>query len=254
MTVADQRAPKNRLLSALSAGAFGALAPHLERVQLELHQMLARQGERFTHVYFPEGAIISLVNRMTDGGGVEVGTIGNEGMAGLPAYLGAAATESETFCQLAGPAIRLPVPALIDASAMQPELRNLLNRYTQAYLSQIAQSAACNRLHDIERRCARWLLMAHDRVNRAAVFPLKQQFLAEMLGVRRAGVTVAARALQDAGLISYRRGVIRMLDREGLEAASCECYATVRRTFDRLVSEATADGSRSHHNVRKRTQ
>jgi CRP-like cAMP-binding protein len=221
----------------MSEGDFDALAPHLELVDLELHQMLARQGERFTHAYFPEGAIISLVNRMADGGGVEVGTIGNEGMAGLPAYLGAEATESETFCQVAGPAVRVPVPALVEASAEHPSLRQLLNRYTQAYLSQIAQSAACNRLHDIERRCARWLLMTHDRVNRAKVFPLKQEFLAEMLGVRRAGVTVAAGALQEAGIIQYRRGAIRVLDREGLERAACECYAVVRQSFDRLIPE-----------------
>jgi CRP-like cAMP-binding protein len=219
----------------MNAADFDAIAPHLERAPLELHQMLARQGERFTHAYFPEGAIISLVNRMADGEGVEVGTIGIEGMAGLPAYLGAEATESETFCQLAGPAIRLPVEVLVDAAAKHPSLRQFLNRYTQAYLSQIAQSAACNRLHSIERRCARWLLMTHDRVGRAPMFPLKQEFLAEMLGVRRAGVTVAAGALQEEGIIKYRRGSIRVLDREGLEAAACECYAAVRQTFDRLL-------------------
>jgi CRP-like cAMP-binding protein len=241
MTNTDERTSKNRLLSTMRASDFDALAPHLELVELQLHEMLARQGERFTHVYFPEGAIISLLNRMADGDGVEVGTIGNEGMAGLPAYLGVEATESETFCQVVGPAIRLPVSILVDAAERQPSLRQLLNRYTQAYLSQIAQSAACNRLHNIERRCARWLLMTHDRVNRAEEFPLKQQFLAEMLGVRRAGVTVAAGALQDAGLIAYRRGIIRVLDREGLEAAACECYSIVRQRFDQLIPVTSSE-------------
>jgi CRP-like cAMP-binding protein len=231
----DNGAPSNRLLAALSARSLAALAPHLERVQLHAPDMLANEGQPFTHAYFPQGAIISLVNRMKDGGGVEVGTVGNEGMAGLAAYLDANAAESETFCQVPGPAIRIPVGILIDAASKRREIRTLLNRYAHAYLTQVAQSAACNRLHGIERRCARWLLMTHDRVGRADTFPLKQQFLAEMLGVRRAGVTVAAGALQEAGLIRYRRGVIRVLDRAGLEAASCECYAVVRRNFDRLA-------------------
>jgi CRP-like cAMP-binding protein len=235
MTTTADLIPANQLLARLSADDLAALAPHLEPVHLDVLQFLAREGERVTHVVFPVSAIISLVNRMEDGGGVEVGTVGNEGMAGLPAYLEAEASESETFCQLAGEAIRLPAAVLVDAASRHPAIRRLLNRYTQAYMAQIAQSAACNRLHNIERRCARWLLMTHDRVNRAEVFPLKQQFLSEMLGVRRAGVSVAAGALQDAGLIQYRRGAIRVLDREGLEAASCECYATVRRHFDRLM-------------------
>jgi CRP-like cAMP-binding protein len=235
MTATDNGVPRNRLLSALDARDFAVLKPHLERVQLGTLEMLARQGERFTHAYFPEGAMISLVNRMADGGRVEVGTIGNEGMAGLPAFLETDIAESETFCQVPGPAIRVPVEVLVQAARERPAIRHLLNRYTQAYLSQVAQSAACNRLHGIEHRCARWLLMTHDRVNRAEEFPLKQQFLAEMLGVRRAGVTVAAGALQDAGLIAYRRGIIRVLDREGLEAAACECYSIVRQRFDRLI-------------------
>jgi CRP-like cAMP-binding protein len=243
MTVAGNGVPRNGLLAALRPTDFSALRPHLERVQLDTTHMLARQGERFTHVYFPEAAIISLVNRMADGDGVEVGTIGNEGMAGLPVFLGTDVAESETFCQVPGPAIRLPAAVLGEAVQERPAIRHLLNRYTHAYLSQVAQSAACNRLHGIERRCARWLLMTHDRVNQAAEFPLKQQFLAEMLGVRRAGVTVAAKALRDSGLIGYRRGMIRVLERGGLEAASCECYALVRRSFDNLIPDVTETGN-----------
>jgi CRP-like cAMP-binding protein len=231
----DTDKAQNRLLAALSARSFSALAPDMERVQLDAPYLIAHEGEPFTHAYFPENAIISLVNRMSDGAGVEVGTIGNEGMAGLAAYLDANAAESETFCQVPGQAIRVPVDVLTKVASKRAEIRTLLNRYAHAYLTQVAQSAACNRLHGIERRCARWLLMTHDRVGRVDAFQLKQQFLAEMLGVRRAGVTVAAGALQEAGLIRYRRGVIRVLDRAGLEAASCECYTIVRRNFDRLV-------------------
>ena len=244
-------APGNRLLAALTASDYGALVPLLERVELTDHQMLVRKGERFSHVYFPENSVISVVNRMEDGGGVEVGTIGNEGMAGLAGYLETESTEGEIFCQVPGVALRLPVAELLEAALRRPRLRRAINWYTQAYMAQVAQCVACNRLHGLERRCARWLLMTHDRVNRADVFPLKQVFIAEMLGVRRAGVTVAAGALQSAGLINYRRGVIRVLDREGLEAAACECYAIIRHTFDRPMTADAKDENRG--GVRKRT-
>ena len=224
----------NRLLAALPPDDAAWLAPHLERVALEIGQVLAAPGEPYTHVYFPETAVVSVVNRMADGAGVEVGTIGNEGLMGLAVYLDAGASESQTFCQLPGPALRVPAAAVTEAAA-RPGVRRLFNRYTQAYLTQVAQGAACNRLHHLEARCARWLLMTHDRVGGADAFPLKQEFLALMLGVRRPGVTVAAGALQDAGLIRYRRASIRVLDRVGLEAASCECYGIVRRQFDQLL-------------------
>jgi CRP-like cAMP-binding protein len=214
---------------------FSHLEGVLQRVTLDTGYVLAEPGQHFTHILFPESAIISIVNYMADGSGVEVGTVGNEGMAGLPAYLEAEASEGRTFCQLAGVALRAPVATVIQAAHDSDGLRRLLNRYTQAYMTQVSQSAACNRLHSIEQRCARWLLMTHDRMGGGEVILLKQEFLALMLGVRRAGVTLAAGALQDAGLIRYRRGSIRVLDREGLEAASCECYAIVRRQFDRLL-------------------
>lgn len=230
-----RHAIRNRLLAALAPDAAAWLEPHLAPVSLDVGQVLAEPGEPFTHVYFPETAIVSLVNRMADGAGVEVGTIGNEGMAGVAAFLEAEAAESQTFCQIPGAALRAPAAVVAEAAGAPPTFRRLLNRYTQAYLTQVAQGAACNRLHHLEARCARWLLMTHDRVGGADAFPLKQEFLALMLGVRRAGVTVAAGALQDAGLIRYRRGGIRVLDRAGLEAASCECYGIVRRAFDRLL-------------------
>ncbi|MEP6992374.1 MAG: Crp/Fnr family transcriptional regulator [bacterium] len=232
---ADAPATSNRLLTALAPEDFEQLVPHLERVDVALLQELAKRGESFTHMYFPESCVMSLVTRMEDGSGVEAGTIGNEGMAGIAAYLEGEASESDTFCQVAGVALRMPVAALLAAAAERHAIRHLINRYVQAYISLVSQSVACNRLHDIEQRCARWLLMTHDRVAEAEVFPLKHEFLALMLGVRRAGVTTAAGALQDRGLIRYRRGIIRIVDREGLVAASCECYRIVRDQFDRLL-------------------
>ena len=225
----------NRLLNALAPRDFERLRPHLERGQVELYHVLAKQGGAFTHVHFPESCVISLVSRMANGSGVEAGTIGNEGMAGLPAYLEGATSESETFCQVAGVSLRMPVQVIVDAAAERPDIRRLLNRYVHAYLSMVSQSVACNRLHDIEQRCARWLLMTHDRVGDVETFPLKHEFLALMLGVRRAGVTTAAGVLQERGLIRYRRGIIRVIDRGGLESAACECYGVVRAQFDRLL-------------------
>ena len=226
---------RNRLLAALAPEDLASLEPHLERVELPINYVLAEPGQHFSHIYFPESAAISIVTYMADGSGVEVGTMGNEGMAGLPAYLEAEASESRTFCQVRGAALRLPVHLLIAAADARPGIRRLLNRYTQAYLSLVAQGAACNRLHNIEQRCARWLLMTHDRTVGSDELELKQEFLALMLGVRRIGVTIAAGALQDAGLIRYRRGHIRVTDRAGLEAAACECYAVVRTHFDLLL-------------------
>jgi CRP-like cAMP-binding protein len=226
---------RNRLLAALAPEERTALVPHLEPVSLAIGEVLAEPGVPLAHVYFPETAILSVINRMADGAAVEVGTVGNEGLVGLAALLGAEASESQTLAQIPGTALRLPAALLAAEAAARPALRRLLDRYTQAYITQVSQGAACNRLHGIEARCARWLLMTHDRVGGADAFPLTQEFLAIMLGVRRAGVSVAAGALQDAGLIRYRRGGIRVLDREGLEAAACECYGVVRRQFDRLL-------------------
>ena len=225
---------RNHLLNVLTADDYARLSPTLERVQVKLLDVAAKRGEPFTHIYFPETCVISLVNFMSDGNGVEAGTIGNEGFAGLAAYLEANLSESKTFCQVAGEALRIPVNDVVRAAAESKSLRLMLNRYVQAYLSQVAQSVACNRLHDIEKRCARWLMMTHDRVDQSQPFVLKHEFLALMLGVRRAGVTTAAGALQDKGLIRYRRGSIRILDREGLSASACECYGLVRKQFDQL--------------------
>lgn len=226
---------RNRLLRTITTLRYANFEGRLERVSVGVPDMLAKQGASFTHLWFPETCVISLVSVMTDGSSVEVGTIGNEGFAGLPAYLEADASETDTFCQIAGSALRLPVGDLIAAADASPPLRKLLGRYTQSYLSQVSQSAACNSAHDIEQRCARWLLMTHDRVDGANQFSLKQEFLAFMLGVRRAGVTIAAGNLQERGMIKYRRGLITIVDRAALERAACECYDIVRKQFDRLL-------------------
>jgi CRP-like cAMP-binding protein len=229
----------NRLLAALAVRApddAAWLASQREPVTLEIGQVIAPAGGAFEHVYFPETAVLSVISRMSDGAAVEVGTVGNEGIAGVATFLEAEASPNETVTQIPGAASRVPAEQFVTGADARPALRRLVSRYTQAYLTQVAQTAACNRLHGIEARCARWLLMTHDRVDQAERFPLTQEYLGVMLGVRRVGVTVAAGALRDAGLIRYSRGAIRVLDRAGLEAAACECYGVVRRHFDRLLA------------------
>ncbi|CAN5591889.1 Crp/Fnr family transcriptional regulator [soil metagenome] len=230
--------PYNRLLAALELGAPDDAAwlwEHLTKIELELGRILALSDEPFTAVYFPLTAVTSVISRMADGGAAEVGTVGNEGVVGLSVLLDASPGPYETVAQIPGSALMVDASIMRDGMRERPALRKLLYRYVHEYHTQVAQTAACNRLHGIEQRCARWLLMTHDRVGEADRFPLTQAYLAIMLGVRRAGVTVAAGALQDAGLITYRRGGIRILDRVGLEAAACECYGVVRRHFDRLI-------------------
>jgi CRP-like cAMP-binding protein len=232
---ANQSATRNRLLGALSAATRAALAPHLERVNLELGELLAEAGQPWSHLYFPEGAAISELKRMDDGRAVEVGTIGNEGLVGLPVFLGATTCETDTIAPIPGPVLRAPVDAMIAAAETLPDLLDLVHRYTQAYLIQVAQNVACNQLHGLEQRCARWLLLTHDRVGGADVMPLKHEYLARILGVHRPAVTLVVGAFQRRGLINYRRGRMHLADRTGLEAAACECYRIVRQRFDRLL-------------------
>ena len=232
------RTGTNRIIVALrlhSPLESAWLAPHLEHRQMAQGEMIAPAGVPPEYVHFPESAVMSVISRMANGDAAEVGTVGNEGMLGLSAFLGGGASLHETVVQVAGASLRARASLFAGGAEQQPVLRRLMGRYTLEYLGQVAQTAACNRLHAIEPRCARWLLMTHDRVGRAAQFELTQEYLAIMLGVRRGGVTVAAGALQDAGLIRYRRGGIRVLDRDGLEAAACECYGVVREHFDRAL-------------------
>jgi CRP-like cAMP-binding protein len=224
----------NRLLAALPREDLERLRPQLETVDLAFRERVYKPNEPIPHVYFPVSGVCSVVVGMANGAVVEVATIGNEGMVGLPVFLRSGTVPGEAFSQIAGRHCRLSADALLRETDNGGALHDLLQRYTQALINQIAQSAACNRLHPIEQRCARWLLLTHDRVA-GDRFPLTQQFLAQMLGVRRAGVSVAASMLQTAGLIRYARGVMTVTDRAGLEDAACECYDVVRRELDRLL-------------------
>ena len=226
--------PRNRLLAALPDADLAQLAPRLEPVNLELKQILFDVDAVIPHAYFLEDGVVSVLGVMKDGTAVETATIGHEGLVGLPLFLGTDRTAAQGFCQVPGRALRLEADAFRQAIAQIPALRDVTARYTQALFTLVAQSSACNRLHSVEQRCARWLLMTHDRVGRDE-FPLTHLFLSQMLGVRRATVTEAAGALQGAGLIEYAYGRIAVRDRPGLERAACECYAIIRREFDRLL-------------------
>jgi CRP-like cAMP-binding protein len=238
LTGEGQHAERNRLLKALPSEEYGWLRPHFESVELKVRDVLAEAEEPFQHVYFIESGVVSVVNRIA-GGTVEVGTIGNEGMAGLSVFLDAGAVTSRTFVQVPGHAKRIKAEIFSTQADERRQLRRVLHRYTQAFLTQVAQTASCNRMHEVQERCARWLLMTHDRVDGSDTFPLTHEFLSFMLGVRRAGVTVAAGALQRAGLITYTRGKITVVNRAGLEEASCECYGIVRSHFQRLLGPAS---------------
>ena len=224
----------NQLLRALSAADYALIVPSLQRVALVAGETISSAKTRSRHVFFPETAVLSLIIVMSDGAAVEAATVGNEGMVGLAAFLGDGAMTTRCLTQIAGDAQRLPAIALAGAVARSPALGVLLRRYTQAFINQLAQSVACNRLHSIDQRCARWLLMTHDRVGGGDSFDLTQEFLSYMLGVRREGVSGASRGLQHLGIISYRRGHISVLDRPALERASCECYGDTRADYARL--------------------
>jgi CRP-like cAMP-binding protein len=202
--------------------------------RLEQRQPLWEPHEPIRAVYFPITCVTSIIATDDEGGEVEVSTVGNEGMAGLPVFLGAETTPQRAFTQVSGDSYRLDTPLFLRLIEGETELRRLLHLYTQGFVAQVSQSVACNRLHDQTRRLARWLLMCHDRVGRDE-FGLTHEFMSQMLGVRRATVTEAAGALQAAGVIQYSRGVVEVIDRQGLEQASCPCYKIVRDEFDRLL-------------------
>jgi CRP-like cAMP-binding protein len=251
MSQSEQKSERNRLLRALDEEDYQWIAPQLEAVTMKAGDVLAAENQPFAHVYFMSTGVASVTNKVS-GGTVEVGTVGNEGLAGLSVYLDGGGIPSRTFVQVPGDGKRMTAAAFAEGVEERPRLQKILKRYVQAYLIQVAQTAACNRAHSVEERCARWLLMTHDRVGGSQTFPLTHQFLAYMLGVRRAGVTVAAGILQKAGLIQYTRGSITISDRAGLEAASCECYGIVADHVDRLTSPAQQGNSGTASAVRKR--
>lgn len=225
----------NRLLRALPAGEYGRLAPHAVRRRFTLLETLAEAGTELDLAYFPEDAIISVV-RPADGTLVEAGTVGREGMVGFGVLLGTALTTSTLTIQHAGGCLAFPFATLRAALPELPVLRSLIGRYVLTFLDQVGQAAACNARHSLERRCAKWMLMARDRMDEES-FTLTHAVLAQMLGVHRPAVTLAAGHLQKAGLIRYVRGRVTILDDPGLEAAACECYAINRAHFHKLLPE-----------------
>jgi CRP-like cAMP-binding protein len=225
---------ENRLLTALPRAEFSRLRPHLEKVSLPLKDILYEANGPIPHVFFPLNGVISLVLIMDGGFSLEVGTIGNEGMVGTPVFLGAESSPTRAISQVAGEALRLETKVFKEEMKRAGQLYGLVQRYTQAMINQISQSTVCNHRHSVQKRMCRWLLMSHDRVG-TDQFHLTQEFLAQMLGVRRPTVTAVAGILQKAGLISYHRGTLTVLDRKGMEAASCECYEVVAKELDRLL-------------------
>ena len=233
-TLGGRAAPRNRLLRALPPDELKRIMPLLEPFALTPMQPLAELGHPIPHVYFPDTGIVSLLSRAASGALIENGTVGYEGMAGLPLALGVEWSPSLIVGQVPGASQRLAADAFRQLLPTLPALESLLRRYAVYLVSQISQSLACNSLHPLDQRCARWLLMTHDRVG-GDDFALTHEVLSQMLAVRRAGVTEAAGALQAAGVITYARGKVTVVDRAGLERAACECYGIVRGHRDRLL-------------------
>jgi len=228
---------RNGILAALPEAERSRLAPALTRARLPQGHVIYDPERPIEMVCFPESAVVSLLSVMADGSAVESATIGREAFVGLPVFHGVDVTAEQAFVQVAGDVLLMPTPVFRDAMAHCPTLVARLHRAALGLYTFAAQSSGCNRKHAMEQRCARWLLLVHDRVD-GDRFDLTQAFLSQMLGVRRATVTVAAGRLQKAGLIGYSRGRITIRDRAGLERAACECYGIIRSTFDRLLGEA----------------
>jgi CRP-like cAMP-binding protein len=226
---------ENRLLAALSGEEYKRLLPHLEQFSFSLGEVVYESGAQLDYVYFPTTAIVSLLYIMENGATAEMGLAGNEGVVGIALFMGGNTMPNRAVVQSAGGAIRMKAKALQDEFAQGGQFQRLLLRYTQALITQISQTAVCNRLHSVEQQLCRWLLLSHDRV-KADELIMTQELIADMLGVRREGVTVAAGRLQDLGAINYVRGHIKILDREKLEATVCECYRVVKDEFDRLLA------------------
>jgi CRP-like cAMP-binding protein len=229
----SRKSYKNRILASLPKVEIGRLAPDLSRLSFEVGKTLVEPDEDITHAYFLESGLASAVVAMANGNTVETGITGNDGVIGIPVLLGTESMPSRTFMQIAGNGYRIPARRLFEAYERPGMLRKQINRYFQAHLAQTAQTAACNRLHDIAERLARWLLICHDRME-SDTFHLTHEFLGHMLGTPRTTVTLAAGLLHKAELVDYSRGKVRIRDRRGLEKASCECYQTIRDEFERL--------------------
>jgi CRP-like cAMP-binding protein len=231
---AYEQPQQNQLLAASPAAVCDRLLPHLELVSLPLGKVLYESGDALRHVYFPTDAIVSLLYVMESGASAEISVVGNEGLIGISLFMGGESTPSRAIVQSEGSAYRLPGQQLKDEFNRHGEFQHLLLRYTQALITQMAQTAVCNRHHSVDQQLCRWLLLSLDRLpsNRLV---MTQELIANMLGVRREGVTEAAGKLQKAGVIRYSRGQITVLDRTKLEQLCCECYAVVKKETDRLL-------------------
>jgi len=227
---------QNRLLASLPEAEFKRLSPHLGLVPLALGTMLYEPGGQMQHAYFPTTAIVSLHYVMESGASAETAGVGNEGVVGIALFMGGDTTPSSAVVQIAGHAYRLDGRLLKEEFDRAGMAQRLLLRYTQALMTQMSQTAACNRHHTVEQQLCRWLLLTLDRTATNELV-MTQELVANMLGVRREGITEAARRLQQAGLISYRRGHLAVLERSGLETRACECYAVVKKELARLLSD-----------------
>ena len=228
--------PCNYLLASLDNDAYRLLAPHLQSVCMKRKEVIGERGQAASHVYFPCTGVLSVLAFMHNGAAVEVGTIGREGFFGLELLVGGKVWTETTVCQVEGDGMRMTATAFREAVEGDTPLRRAAQRYLMAYLALVSQSVACNRLHNIEERFARWVLMTHDRVVGDEFF-LTQDFIADMLGVHRPSVSLVAGAFQQAGFIKYSRGTMSILDREGLEDASCECYEASRTQFASVLAQ-----------------
>lgn len=225
---------QNHLLDALSPDVLARILPHLEPVDLPLGHVLYESGHAMRHVYFPTDAIVSMLYVMESGASAEIAVVGNEGLVGVALFMGGESTPSRAVVQSAGSAFRAPGHRIVEEFNRHGEFLMLLLRYTQSLITQMAQTAVCNRHHSIDQQLCRWLLLSLDRLSGNQLV-MTQELIANMLGVRREGVTDAAGKLQRLGVIQYNRGHITVLDRTRLEALSCECYAVVKRETDRLL-------------------
>jgi len=225
----------NRLLAGLPKNEYRRLLPKLKTVNLVLGENLYNPGDVIKYVYFPNDSIISLISKLSETSWLEVGMVGNEGMAGLAVFMGVNSSSIRALVQGSGTAMRMSSTAMRTEASRTGSLHRILHRYSHSLLTQVSQSSACNRFHLVDARLARWLLMSNDRLG-VMEFPLTQEFLSHMLGVRREGVSKAAGALQAAKLIRYSRGMITLLNRRGLEAKSCQCYGIIKAETDAYLN------------------
>jgi CRP-like cAMP-binding protein len=235
-------ATENRLLAALPREVYEKLVPNLKPISLERGKILHHPGEAIKDLYFPIDCLLSITITMNDGSTAEAGMVGNREVIGVNAFMGGReTTQTQYIVQIAGSAIKADARPLLEEFDRNKKLRDVLLRYTQALIAQISQTTGCNSLHVLDQRLARWLLEAQDRID-SENLKLTQEYIAHMLGVRRAGVTQAAQKLQERGFIRYHRGHVQILDQQGLEASACECFRVLREEYDRLLGGKDRDG------------